>query len=51
DLELRSGDLLVFGGPMRFAYHGVPRTHPRTGDPAHGLVGRLNITIRQSGLV
>ncbi|WP_405019805.1 alpha-ketoglutarate-dependent dioxygenase AlkB [Kitasatospora sp. NBC_00070] len=51
DLELRSGDLLVFGGPMRFAYHGVPRTHPGTADPALGLVGRLNLTIRQSGLV
>lgn len=51
DLELRSGDLLVFGGPMRFAYHGVPRTLPGTADPALGLVGRLNITIRQSGLV
>ncbi|BFV56613.1 alpha-ketoglutarate-dependent dioxygenase AlkB [Kitasatospora sp. CMC57] len=50
DLELRGGDLLVFGGPMRFAYHGVPRTHPGTADPALGLVGRLNITIRQSGL-
>jgi DNA oxidative demethylase len=51
DLELRSGDLLVFGGPMRFAYHGVPRTHPGTADPALGLVGRINVTIRQSGLV
>ncbi len=50
DLELRSGDLLVFGGPMRFAYHGVVRTLPGTADPDLGLVGRLNITVRQSGL-
>ncbi|MEV6975357.1 alpha-ketoglutarate-dependent dioxygenase AlkB [Kitasatospora sp. NPDC093806] len=52
DLELRSGDLLVFGGPARFAYHGVVRTLPGTADPALGLAltGRLNITVRQSGL-
>ncbi|MER5352020.1 alpha-ketoglutarate-dependent dioxygenase AlkB [Kitasatospora sp. NPDC002551] len=50
DLELRSGDLLVFGGPARFAYHGVTRTLPGTADPALGLTGRLNITVRQSGL-
>ncbi|MGA5823449.1 alpha-ketoglutarate-dependent dioxygenase AlkB [Kitasatospora sp. NPDC094028] len=50
DLELRSGDLLVFGGPARFAYHGVVRTLPGTADPALGLIGRLNITVRQSGL-
>ncbi|MFE2726462.1 alpha-ketoglutarate-dependent dioxygenase AlkB [Kitasatospora sp. NPDC059327] len=50
DLELRSGDLLVFGGPTRFAYHGVVRTRPGTADPALGLTGRLNITVRQSGL-
>lgn len=50
DVELRSGDLLVFGGPMRFAYHGVPRTLPGTADPELGLTGRLNVTLRQSGL-
>ncbi|WP_280718933.1 alpha-ketoglutarate-dependent dioxygenase AlkB [Kitasatospora sp. MAP5-34] len=50
DLELRSGDLLVFGGPARFAYHGVVRTLPGTADPGLGLVGRLNLTLRQSGL-
>ncbi|WP_327682064.1 alpha-ketoglutarate-dependent dioxygenase AlkB family protein [Kitasatospora sp. NBC_00458] len=50
DLELHSGDLLVFGGPARFAYHGVVRTLPGTADPALGLTGRLNITVRQSGL-
>lgn len=51
DVELRSGDLFVFGGPSRMAYHGVPRTLPDVGDPAAGLdTGRLNITIRASGL-
>ena len=50
DVELRSGDLFVFGGPSRFAYHGVPKT-PGTGDPATGLAtGRLNITMRETGL-
>lgn len=51
DVELRSGDLFVFGGPSRFAYHGVPRILPGTGDPAIGLGrGRLNITLRVTGL-
>ncbi|GAA2254581.1 alpha-ketoglutarate-dependent dioxygenase AlkB family protein [Streptomyces indiaensis] len=50
DVELRSGDLFVFGGPSRFAYHGVPRVHPDTAPPALGLTGRLNITLRVSGL-
>ncbi|WP_399096528.1 alpha-ketoglutarate-dependent dioxygenase AlkB family protein [Streptomyces sp. BBFR2] len=51
DVELRSGDLFVFGGPSRFAYHGVPKVYPGTGDPACGLRGgRLNITMRVTGL-
>ncbi|MFF7754200.1 alpha-ketoglutarate-dependent dioxygenase AlkB family protein [Streptomyces sp. NPDC007971] len=50
DVELRSGDLFVFGGPSRFAHHGVPRVHPGTAPPALGLKGRLNITLRVSGL-
>ncbi|MBR8740839.1 alpha-ketoglutarate-dependent dioxygenase AlkB [Nocardiopsis sp. MG754419] len=51
DVELRGGDLFVFGGPSRMAYHGVPRVRPGTADPALGLVGRLNITLRASGVV
>jgi alkylated DNA repair protein (DNA oxidative demethylase) len=52
DVELASGDLFVFGGPSRFAYHGVPRTYPGTADPEIGpAAGRLNITLRESGLV
>lgn len=50
DVDLRSGDLFVFGGESRLAYHGVPRTSPGTADPALGLAGRLNITLRVSGL-
>ncbi|MGI5122548.1 alpha-ketoglutarate-dependent dioxygenase AlkB family protein [Marinactinospora thermotolerans] len=51
DVELRSGDVFVFGGPARRAYHGVPRILPGSADPACGLAsGRLNITIRASGL-
>jgi alkylated DNA repair protein (DNA oxidative demethylase) len=51
DVELESGDLFVFGGPSRLAFHGVPRTLPGTGDPDIGLsAGRLNITLRESGL-
>lgn len=51
DVELRSGDLFVFGGPSRFAFHGVRRTLPGTADPAAGLAaGRLNVTIRVTGL-
>jgi DNA oxidative demethylase len=51
DVPLESGDLFVFGGPSRLAYHGVPRTRPGTGDPQTGLrEGRINITIRESGL-
>lgn len=51
DLELRSGDLFVFGGPSRLAFHGVTRILPDTAP--HGLSlppGRINITLRVSGL-
>ncbi|WP_314412880.1 alpha-ketoglutarate-dependent dioxygenase AlkB family protein [Streptomyces kroppenstedtii] len=50
DVELRSGDLFVFGGPARLAHHGVPRVHAGTAPPELGLTGRLNITLRVSGL-
>lgn len=51
DIELRSGDLFVFGGAARLAYHGVARIRPGTGDPRTGLGGgRLNITMRITGL-
>jgi alkylated DNA repair protein (DNA oxidative demethylase) len=48
---LESGDLFVFGGPSRLAYHGVPGLVPGTGDPDLDLdQGRFNVTVRQSGL-
>jgi alkylated DNA repair protein (DNA oxidative demethylase) len=51
DVRLESGDLIVFGGASRFAFHGVPKVFPGTGDPATGLAGgRLNITLRTTGL-
>ncbi|MFC4497094.1 alpha-ketoglutarate-dependent dioxygenase AlkB family protein [Streptomyces ovatisporus] len=51
DIELASGDLFVFGGPARFAYHGVTKVFEGTGDPATGLAsGRLNLTLRVTGL-
>ncbi|MCX4631417.1 alpha-ketoglutarate-dependent dioxygenase AlkB [Streptomyces sp. NBC_01443] len=50
DVPLRSGDLFVFGGPARLAYHGVPKVLPGTAPPWLGLTGRLNITLRVGGL-
>ena len=50
DVVLSSGDVLVFGGPSRRIYHGVPRVLPGTG-PDIGLPpGRLSITLRETGL-
>jgi len=51
DLTLESGDVVVFGGPARLAYHGVPRLLVGTQDRTVGdLPGRLNVTVRQTGL-
>lgn len=51
DLMLRSGDLFVFGGASRLAYHGVTRVHPFTAPEGCGLdAGRINITMRMTGL-
>jgi alkylated DNA repair protein (DNA oxidative demethylase) len=51
DVELTSGDLLVFGGPSRLIFHGVPKVFPGTAPPELGLPpGRLSITVRQTGL-
>lgn len=50
DVELRSGDLLVFGDESRLAYHGVPGLLPAVDVPDTGLShGRLNLTLRVSG--
>jgi alkylated DNA repair protein (DNA oxidative demethylase) len=51
DVELASGDAFVFGGPSRFAYHGVPKLYPDSGPAETGLPGgRLNLTLRVTGL-
>ena len=51
DIQLRSGDLFVFGGASRFAYHGIPKVHPGTAPSDCGLSeGRINITMRVTGL-
>jgi DNA oxidative demethylase len=51
DVELHSGDLIVFGDESRLAYHGVPKLLPAHAVPDTGLAnGRLNITLRVSGL-
>jgi DNA oxidative demethylase len=50
DVELRSGDLLVFGGPSRLAFHGVVRMLPGSSPPELDLRNtRLSITLRDSG--
>lgn len=46
-LPLASGDVFVFGGPARLAYHGVSRVLPGTAPAALTLAGRLNLTFRQ----
>ena len=51
DIILGSGDVVVFGGPARRAFHGVPRLLDGTDDPlVDGGAGRLNVTVRQTGL-
>jgi DNA oxidative demethylase len=44
DIELRTGDLFVFGGESRMAFHGVTKLRPGP----YG--GRWNVTLRESGL-
>jgi DNA oxidative demethylase len=51
DVVVHSGDLVVFGGASRLAYHGVTKILPATGPWAADRPGeRLNVTIRVSGL-
>jgi len=52
DIALSSGDLFVFGGASRLAYHGVMKIFPGTAPPNSGLGnGRVNITMRVTGMV
>jgi len=49
DVEVESGDLIVFGGPARLAYHGVMRLLDDSDYPElFNRRGRLNVTIRQT---
>ncbi|HEX9369203.1 MAG TPA: alpha-ketoglutarate-dependent dioxygenase AlkB, partial [Vicinamibacterales bacterium] len=43
---LRSGDVVVMGGPSRLRYHGVTRIQPGTAPEGTGP-GRFNLTFRQ----
>lgn len=45
-VKLRSGDVLMFGGPARLAYHGIDRTLPGTSRLVPGG-GRINLTLRR----
>jgi alkylated DNA repair protein (DNA oxidative demethylase) len=45
-LRLKSGDVLIFGGPARLAYHGIDRVL----EGSSGLIpggGRINLTLRR----
>ena len=51
DVQLRSGDLLVFGGQNRRIYHGVPKVLDGSAPSWLDLpAGRLSITLRETGL-
>ncbi|MFB6958442.1 alpha-ketoglutarate-dependent dioxygenase AlkB [Streptomyces sp. NPDC056309] len=51
DLLLASGDLFVFGGPARLAFHSVTKVHADTAPAGCGISsGRINITMRMTGL-
>jgi DNA alkylation damage repair protein AlkB len=43
---LKSGDVIVMGGPSRLRYHGVTRIRPGTAPKDTGP-GRINLTFRQ----
>ena len=45
-LKLRSGDVIVFGGPARLAYHGIDRVLPGSSSLLPGG-GRFNLTLRR----
>jgi DNA alkylation damage repair protein AlkB len=46
-IVLRSGDVVVFGGPSRLRFHGVTRILPGTSPEGLGP-GRFNLTFRQA---
>lgn len=53
DVRLESGDLVVFGGPSRMAFHGVPKVFDHTApawcrETLGAAPGRVNITLRRT---
>jgi alkylated DNA repair protein (DNA oxidative demethylase) len=44
--RLESGDVLIFGGPARLAFHGIDRVMAGTSDLVPGG-GRINLTLRR----
>ena len=54
-LELRSGDIVWFGGPSRLIYHGIEGIEPGTSDllkqSAALKAGRVNLTLRRTSQV
>jgi alkylated DNA repair protein (DNA oxidative demethylase) len=48
-LRLRSGDVLVFGGPARLAYHGIDRVLVGSSALIPGG-GRVNLTLRRKNI-
>ncbi|ACV08069.1 alpha-ketoglutarate-dependent dioxygenase AlkB family protein [Jonesia denitrificans] len=50
DIALASGDVFVFGGPSRLAFHGVQKIHAESAPDGCGVEhGRWNITMRETG--
>jgi alkylated DNA repair protein (DNA oxidative demethylase) len=50
-VRLRSGDVLVFGGPGRLRYHGVRKILPGSPPFDHPILpagGRINLTLRRA---
>ncbi len=45
-VRLRSGDVLLFGGPARLAFHGIDRVIEGTSECVPGG-GRINLTLRR----
>jgi alkylated DNA repair protein (DNA oxidative demethylase) len=45
-LRLSSGDVVMFGGPARLAFHGIDRIFPTTSTLVPGG-GRINLTLRR----
>jgi alkylated DNA repair protein (DNA oxidative demethylase) len=45
-VTLSSGDVVMFGGPARLAYHGIDRIRPGSSSLIPGG-GRINLTLRR----